>query len=145
MTFLTFCTRPRGNSLPWLWPLFSQTPWPWLLYGSVALSHALTLWLSSHLTFSFMHRAASVSLYPLSHTLSSLVSSCLILPILCPCYSYLFSLHTTSLSPPSSLTLPFTVSFPSFPPSLPLLWRSGMMQSRRARPCLITLIKHPVR
>lgn len=38
-----------------------------------------------------------------------------------------------------------SVSLSFFLPSLPLLWRSGMMQSHRACPCLITLIKHPVR
>lgn len=38
-----------------------------------------------------------------------------------------------------------SVSLSFFLPCLPLLWRSGMMQSHRACPCLITLIKHPVR
>lgn len=67
--------------------------------------------------------------------LSSLVSSCLILPILCPCYPSLPTMPSLSrLSSPCSSLLLF-----------PLLWRSGMMWSQRARPCLITLIKHPVR
>ncbi len=121
MTFLTFRTRPRGLSLPSFWPLFPQMPWPWLLHGSLVLSHALILWLNSHLPLPLMHHAASISFYPSCLVLSSLVSSCLILPISCPCYPYLSLLHTPSLSPPSSLALPFPVRLSVFflPPSLP--------------------------
>lgn len=110
MTFLIFRTRPRGLSLPSRWPLFPQMPWPWLLHGSVALSRALILWLNSHLPLPLMHHAASISFYPSCLALSSLVSSCLILPISCPCYP--------CLSPPSSAALPFPVCL-SLSPSLP--------------------------
>lgn len=118
MTFLTFCTRPRGNCLPWRWPFFPQMPWPWLLHGSVALSHALILWLNSHLPFPFMHHAASISFYPfLSHVLS-----CFILPY----PANLMSLLSLPLFPAHSLPLspflprpPFPcLSPPLFPPSL---------------------------
>lgn len=105
------------------------------------LSHALIPWLNSHLPLQPMHPAASISFYPSCLALSSLVLSCLILPISCPCYPYLFLLRTPSLSARSLHALSVSSSFPS----LPLLWRSAMMQSQRARPCLITLIKHPVR
>lgn len=133
MTFLTFCTKPRGFCLPWCWPPFPQMPWPWLLYGSVALSHALILWLNSHLSLPLMHHAASISFYPSCLALSSLVSSCLILPISCPCYLYLFpsplppslpchlllySSHTFSLS--SSLLSAVEVRYDAKPESQPV-------------------------
>lgn len=105
------------------------------------LSHPLIPWLNSHLPLQLKHPAASISFYPSCLALSSLVSSCLILPISCPCYPHLFLLHAPSLSSPSSHALSVSSSFSS----LPLLWRSAMMQSQGARPCLITLIKHPVR
>lgn len=120
MTFLTFCTRPRGNSLPWLWPLFPQMPWPWLLCCSVALSHALTLWLNSHLPFPFMHHAASVSFYP---SFLYPVLSCFILLYLANLMSLLclplFPAHYLPLSPILPRSPFLCLSFPLFPPSLP--------------------------
>lgn len=69
-----------------------------------------------------------ISLHPSCIALSSLVSS----------LSYASDV-LPSPSPYRSVSLSFSL------PSIPLLWRSGMMRSQRARPCLITLIKHPVR
>lgn len=121
MTFLTFCTRPRGLYLPCCWPLFPQMPWPWLLYGSVAFVPCTNSCLNSHLPLPLMHHAASISFYPSCLALSSLVSSCLILPISCPCYPYLSPLHTPSLPLPRlpSLSLSVSPSFSSLHPSLP--------------------------
>lgn len=109
------------------------------------LSHALILWLNSHLP-PRTHASCCIYLF-LSFLLSS-VLSCFILPY----PANLMSLLSLPLSPARSLPLsPFPPlhslslsASPSFS-SLPLLWRSAMMQSQRARPCLITLIKHPVR
>lgn len=79
-----------------------------------------------------MHHSASISLYPSFLALSFLVSSCLILPISCPCYLYLFPLHTASPSPPQTslpTILPFfpfslfsavEVSYDAAPESLPM-------------------------
>lgn len=146
MTFLTFRTRPRGHCLPSCWPLFPQMPWPWLLHGSVALSRALILRLNSHLPL-LTH--ASCCIYLFLSLLLSPVLSCFILPYPANLMSLLYlPLSPAHSLPPPPLLLSPCLSLPRFPPSLvpfPLLWRSGMMQSQRARPCLITLIKHPVR
>lgn len=111
---------------------------PWLRWLALR-TNSLTKFTSSLPT----HASCRMYLFlSLCLALSCLVSSCLILPISCPCYPYLSlsPLHTSSLLPFSvCLTLLFLPLF------IPPLWRSGTMQSQRARPCLITLIKHPVR
>lgn len=89
--------------------LFPQMPWPWLLHGSVALSHALILWL-------ILHRSppthASFCIYiSLSLFLSS-VLSCFIL-------SYpanLMSLLSLPLSSAHCLPLPPADLSPNHPP-----------------------------
>lgn len=90
-------------------------PWLWLLRGAVASSHALFLWLNSHLPLALMHHAASISFHPSCLALSSLVSSCLILPISCPCYPSLSPLHTPFLSPDPPLTASVSLSISPSP------------------------------
>lgn len=109
----------------------------------------LLLWprLNSNFPLLPMHHAASFSFYPCCLILSSVVLSGLILQISCPCDPSLSTQHT----PPCSAVSPFpplsSVHLFLFflPPVFPPLWRSAMMQSQSARPCLITLIKHPMR
>lgn len=101
---------------------------------------------------SFPPTHASCCIYLFLSLLLSPVLSCFILPYPANLMSLLslplspaHSLPLSPFLPPSpSLSLSVSPTFSSLPP-FPLLWRSGMMQSQRARPCLITLIKHPVR
>lgn len=131
---------------------WAQRPLFALMLTSLS-SHALAVtlpWLSclvlctnSPTKFTFSPPThASCCIYLFLSLLLSSVLSCFILPY----PANLMSL----LSPRSLLQTPFLFCFllhppfPVNPPSLLLLWRSAMMQGQRARPCLITLIKHPM-
>lgn len=82
---------------------------PWLSC-LVPCTNSLTKFTSSPPT----HASCCIYLfYPSCLALSSLVSSCLILPISCPFYPHLSAMHTPSLSPSPLPSLSLSVS-PSF-------------------------------
>ena len=116
---------------------------PWLSCR-VLFTNSLTNFTSSLPT----HASSCIHLLFVSLLLRSLLS-CFILPYPANLTS-LLSLPPspacyTSPNPPSPSSSPAPVSYSFFLPPFPPPWRSALMQRQRARPCLITLIKHPVR
>lgn len=93
---------------------------PWLSC-LVLCANSLTKFTSSLPVYASYHLPLCICLW----LLSTLVSSCLILPILCPCYPYLSSLYTPFFFFPSSspsLSLSVSPSFPSSPPCGGQVW-----------------------
>lgn len=116
-----FTTDSGGTPLHWRWPFF--------FLRCLGLDSPVAQ--LSHQRFSDWILSIPCPIYPSS---------------LHPLLFHPYPTHQMSLLPILLSPSPYlSISLSLFLRSLPLLWRSGTMQSQRACPCLITLIKHPVR